>query len=240
MSQPTLRCSCDDEKAEMVHFWLPCWHMHPLPYFLIDLNCQGCLGVGCLSLRTFYLRAGITSDVSATPHLHGGPVHIFSTRRVDFDDFLPILITFPCCLLSVLVACPCCLFFLPVLFPYPLSMHSSLSFLVLPLVSFTFLLGFVWYQCVGESFKGTWLGLMSLLRYLAQTVLLRRFAYDRLFVAFPKSIPGLCAGTTLGPSPRHCIGAFPRQYFGVVSKYYCGALAKHYIGVLHMHIDIDF
>ena len=57
--------------------------------------------------------------------------------------FLPILIIFPCCLLSVLVACPCCLFFLPVLFPYPLSMPSSLSFLVFPLVSFTFLLGFV-------------------------------------------------------------------------------------------------
>ena len=174
--------------------------MHPLPYFINVLEGQGCLGAGCLSLRSFYLRAGITSDVSATPHLHGGPVHIFSTRRVDFDDSFCLSLssfTVVCSpsLLPVLAAC----FFLPVLFPYPLSMHSSLSFLVFPLVSFTFLLGFVWYQCVGESFKGTWLGLMSLLRCLAQTVLLRRFAYDRLFVAFPKKY--------FGALRRHHFGA---------------------------------
>ena len=111
--------------------------------------------------------------------------------------FLPILIIFPCCLLSVLVACPCCLFFLPVLFPYPLSMPSSLSFLVFPLVSFTFLLGFVCYRYMRQSFKGTWLGLMSPLRCLAQTAircfvhkLSRCFAYGRVFGAFRRNYSG--------------------------------------------------
>merc|ERR1719163_369705 len=102
----------------------------------------GLPGVGCLSLRTFYLRAGITSDVSATPHLHGGPVHIFSTRTVDFDD------SFCLSLSSFTVVSS------PSLLPVLAACFFSLSFLVLPLVSFTFLLGFVWSQCVGESFKG--------------------------------------------------------------------------------------
>ena len=111
--------------------------------------------------------------------------------------FLPILITFPCFLLSVLVACPCCMFFLRVLFPYPLSIPSSLSFLVFPLVSFTFLLGFVCYRYMRQSFKGTWLGLMSPLRCLAQTAircfvhtLSRCFAYDRVFGAFRRNYSG--------------------------------------------------
>ena len=189
--------------------------MHPLPYFLIDLNCQGCLGVGCLSLRTFYLRAGITPDVSATPHLHGGPVHIFSTRRVDFDDsfclsLLPFHVVCSPSLMPVLAACSFSLSSFPIPFPCPRRCPSS-SFRLF--VSISCAVYFLCYICMGKSFKGTWLGLMSPLRCLAQTV--------------------------LGVLPRHCIGAFPRQYFGVVSKYYCGALAKHYIGVLHMHIDID-
>ena len=104
--------------------------MHPLPYFLIDLNCQGCLGVGCLSLRTFYLRAGITSDVSATPHLHGGPVHIFSTRRVDFDDYFCLSLssfTVVCSpsLLPVLAACFFSLSSSPIRFPCPRRCPSS-------------------------------------------------------------------------------------------------------------------
>ena len=96
--------------------------MHPLPYFINVLEGQGCLGVGCLSLRSFYLRAGITSDVSATPHLHGGPVHIFSTRRVDFDDSFCLSLssfTVVCSpsLLPVLAACFFSLSSSPIPFP---------------------------------------------------------------------------------------------------------------------------
>ena len=61
--------------------------------------------------------------------------------------------------------------------------------------------------------KGTWVGLMSPLRCLAQT--------------------------EFGVLYRHCTGVFPREYFGVVSKYYWWALAKHNIGVLEMQLDID-
>ena len=113
---------------------------------------------------------------------------------------------------------PCSLSLLPVLSPCPHSLSPFYALVaVRPRLSaclFQFLVWFTFFAIyAGGSFKGTWLGLMSPLRCLAQTV--------------------------LGVLPRHCTGAFPRQYFGVVSKYYCGALAEHYIGVLHMHIDID-
>ena len=104
--------------------------MHPLPYSLNVVKGQRCLCVGCLSLRTFYLRAGITSDVSATPHLHGGPVHIFSTRRVDFDySFCLSLLPFPVVcspsLLPVLAACFFSLSSSPIRFPCPCRCPSS-------------------------------------------------------------------------------------------------------------------
>ena len=117
-------------KKQKWYFGLTGWHIHPLPYSLNVVKGQGCLGVGCLSLRTFYLRAGITSDVSATPHLHGGPVHIFSTRRVDFDDSFCLSLssfTVVCSpsLLPVLAACFFSLSSSPIRFPCPHRCPSS-------------------------------------------------------------------------------------------------------------------
>ena len=126
--------------------------MHPLPYSLNVVKGQGCLGVGCLSLRTFYLRAGITSDVSATPHLHGGPVHIFSTRRVDFDDFFAYL--YYLSLFSALR--PCCLSLLPVFSPCPLPLSAFHALVaVLPRLSACFFHFLAWFCCIIRCTAGS-------------------------------------------------------------------------------------
>ena len=96
--------------------------MHPLPYSLIVIKGQGCLGVGWLSWRTFDLRAGITSDVSATPHVDGGRVHIFDKRRVDCDDYFcvslwPFDVVCSPSLMRVLAACYFSLSSFPIPFP---------------------------------------------------------------------------------------------------------------------------
>ena len=112
--------------------------MHPLPYFLNIFKGQRCLGVGCLSLKTFDLCAGVASDVSATPHLNGDPVHIFSTRGVDFDDFfclslLPFRVVCSPSLLPALAACSFSLPSFPIPFPCPRRCPSSFFRLFLSL-----------------------------------------------------------------------------------------------------------
>ena len=105
-----------------------------------------------------------------------------------------ILFAYPYYLSLLSALRPCCLSLLPVFSPCPLPLSAFHALVaVLPRLSACFFHFLAWFCLLpmhGESFKGTWLGLMSLLRCLAQTVLLWRFAYDRLFVAFPKKYVG--------------------------------------------------
>ena len=98
-----------------------------------------------LIFESVFLRAGITSDVSATPHLHGGSVHIFSPRRVDFDDFFAYL--YYLSLFSALR--PCCLSLLPVFSPCPLPLSAFHALVaVLPRLSACFFHFLAWFRLV--------------------------------------------------------------------------------------------